>query len=162
MRYLLFIVLLAMSYSYGRTCNVLTDMTVPGDTTLIISSGRDTLSCVTNTQLREFLITDSSFGICNDRLNECLDLVRDYEHRRKLEDSSYAEAVSSAELFQKANKNLVQVNLKTDTLLSDMKQVRTLTEGKLERCEKDKTSLWMATLVSIGFFVLGMVLGSSF
>ena len=124
---------LLCSLSYSRDCSVLKDMTVRGDTTLIIRSGYDTLSCVTNNQLREFLITDSSFGICNDRLNECLDLVGGYESRKDLENKSYTEALASAELFKKSNEELHKVSTKTDTLLANMKQVRELTEGKLER-----------------------------
>lgn len=159
MRTAIILLFLCLS-SMAESCKVLKNLTTPGDTSAVITTGGYTLACITPDQLRSLMVADSAFSVCTQRVDELWDLVDTQEKRAKVSEQAFAVAVSSAKQMQSANDTLKAVSAKADTIIEYDKAIRKLTEEKLERCEKNTPTFWERTSQVAGALLLGVLLGS--
>lgn len=152
---------------------LLVSVAFAGDMCLVknnLSGGQDTmysvkitgsmsadLACITNKQLKNFLISDSGYPACMNKLKGTQELVDTLVLRGRYADSSYIYAKTSATAGNMAIDTLKKVLAYTATIDSNSKQIRALTEEKLKRCEDATPSLVQQAVALTGAFAVGFL-----
>lgn len=161
MRLMLLLLLLFWSHPVeAKSCKVLEDISSEKDTLLVVSvQNTGIVSCVGNSQLRSFLITDSIAPECLRNLS-----LREKESSILLEQKE--EMGKAIGYLTDANKLLQD---RGDTLLGTIKTqeeiaakqdtLNNLLKERLEYCEENSLSLWDKLIGAAGFFLGGSLLG---
>jgi hypothetical protein len=160
MKYLLALFMLVSVAFAGDACLVKSNLSSAQDTLYsvkVTGSMSADLACVTNTQLKNFLIADSGYPACMNNLKVTKELVDTLVLRGKYADSSYIYAKTSATVGNMAIDTLKKVLAYTSTIDSNSRKIRTLTEEKLKRCEDATPSLVQQAVALTGAFAVGFL-----
>lgn len=144
----------------GDACSVKGNLSGGQDTLFsvkVTGSMSADLACVTNTQLKNFLISDSGYPACMNSLKLNKELVDTLTLRNKYSDSSYFYAKTSATVGNMAIDTLKKVLAYTAVIDSNSKHIRALTEDKLKRCEDATPSLVQQAMALTGAFAVGFL-----
>lgn len=157
---LAFFILLYGAALGSPSCKVVQDISEGVDTLLVVSTpGTGIVSCIGNSQLRSFLISDSIAPECLRTLT-----MREQEalvlREQKGELQKTVGYLTEANTLLSARGDTLLVTIKRQEEISQKQDtLNGLLEERLEYCEKNSLSLLDKVIGAVGFFLAGSLIG---
>ena len=140
-------------------CIIVKDYTTRLDTMMTISCKGSILNAITNTQMRALLESDAVADECLKQLDSSKTILNLYKERTLLSDSVYKLQSSSQLKYEESLDTLKKIIVKTDTIVTGMDSIISITNEKVKRCEDNTPSFWERLIQMGASAVVGMLVG---
>jgi hypothetical protein len=160
---ILFFIFTFITIGFSETttdqCFIVKDYTTRLDTMMTISCKGSILNAITNTQMRALLESDATADECLKQLDSSRTILNLYKERTLLSDSVYKLQNSSQLKYEESLDTLKKIIVKTDTIVTGMDSIISITNEKLKRCEDGAPSFWERLIQMGASAVVGMLIG---
>lgn len=150
---------IGFSETTADKCLIVKDYTTRLDTMMTISCNGSILNAITNTQMRALLESNAVADECIKQLDSSKTLLSLYKERTLLSDSVYKLQNNSNLKYEESLDTLKKIIVKTDTIVTGMDSIISITNEKLKRCEDGTPSFWERFAQMGASAVVGLIIG---